>query len=283
MKFTGERFIPSKSGVIALQHYHRYEFALHLIDFSKKVVLDIACGEGYGANILAARAEKVYGVDISEEAIDSAKKIYADERMEFLLGSVTNIPIPDRSIDIVVSFETIEHHDKHLEMMTEVKRVLKDNGVLVISTPDKGYYEKHLPQLKNEFHVKELYKHEFESLLRKYFKNYYSFAQNNVFGSVITCESDCAGSFGLPLHFNKARDTKGSFEARFIIAVACDSEIKFDSTTSFFTYSPESDPFTEIENKTKVIESIHNSRTWKILAVLKKPFDLLKRLVKHDL
>jgi len=283
MKFKGERFIPSKSGMIALQHYHRYEFALHLIDFKGKTVLDIACGEGYGANILAAQAKKIYGVDISGEAIESAKRSYKNERIDFLLGNVVNIPLPDNSIDIVVSFETIEHHNMHVEMMAEIKRVLKEDGVLVISSPDKGYYEKYFPEFRNEFHVKELYKHEFESLLKKYFKKHYSFAQNNVFGSVITGEADYSDSFNMPLHFNKTRDTKVFFEPRFIVAVASDRKIKFNITTSFFTYSSENDPFIELENKNKIIENIQNSNTWKLMSILRKPLDFLRRFTKNDL
>jgi ubiquinone/menaquinone biosynthesis C-methylase UbiE len=280
MRFTGERFIPSKYGTIALQHYHRYEFALHLMDFRGKTVLDIACGEGYGSNILASQAKEVYGVDISEETVECAKETYREDKIKFLLGSVTNIPLPDKSIDIVVSFETIEHHNMHDEMMGEVKRVLKDNGILIISTPNKDYYEKYLPDLKNEFHVRELYKYEFEALLKRFFKNHYSFAQNNVFGSAITSEAGYAEIYNMPLHINKTRGTTGFFESRFIIAVVSDDEIKFDITSSFFTYNPESDPFAEIENGKKTIESILNSKTWRMMSILKKPFGFLKGLVK---
>ena len=50
------------------------------------------------------------------------------------------IPLPDQSVDLVVSFETIEHHDKHEEMMLEIKRVLRPDGVVIISSPDKQTY-----------------------------------------------------------------------------------------------------------------------------------------------
>lgn len=280
MKFTGERFVPSKSGMIALQHYHRYEFALHLVDFSDKSVLDIACGEGYGTNILASQAKIVYGVDISEESIENAQNVYADEKVKFLLGDVANIPLPDHSIDIAVSFETIEHHDMHSEMMAEIKRVLKHDGILIISTPDKGYYEKYFQGFKNEFHIKELYKYEFKVLLQTYFKNLVFFTQNNVFGSVITCDADYTNTINPPLHFDKTRNRKSFFEPRFVIALASNSGIVLNTTTSFFTFNSETDPFTEIERLTEVINNIHASRSWRLISILRKPFSFLKKKVR---
>jgi 2-polyprenyl-3-methyl-5-hydroxy-6-metoxy-1,4-benzoquinol methylase len=283
MKFTGERFVPAKPGVIALQHYHRYEFALHLVDFSEKTVLDIACGEGYGTDILASQAEKVYGVDISKEAIKYAKTSYKSDKLKFLLGDVIRIPFSDNSFDIVVSFETIEHHNMHDEMIKDIKRVLKKNGALIISSPNKGYYEKYYPNFKNEFHVKELHKNEFDILLRRHFRNLYSFAQNNVFGSVITCEAKYSDVFSLPLFFNKTHGATVFFEPRFTIAIASDKDLDFNVTTSFFSYTPESDPFTEVENLKETIKRIYSSNTWRVISMLKKPFVFLKGLIKHDL
>jgi ubiquinone/menaquinone biosynthesis C-methylase UbiE len=280
MKFTGERFVPSKYGMIALQHYHRYEFASHLIDFTDKTVLDVACGEGYGTNLMAPHSREAYGVDISEETIQSAKKTYPDEKIHFLVGNVTNIPLKDQCVDIVASFETIEHHDKHVEMIMEIKRILRRDGILIISSPNRGYYEKHFPDFKNEFHVKELYKSEFETLLQRYFKNYYSFTQNNVFGSVITCDADYTRTFSMPLHIDRAHGTIGFFEPRFNIAVVSDRAVEFNVTTSFCTYGSESDPFTEIEYKKYELQNIYNSKQWKIISWIKKPHGFLTRFFK---
>jgi len=63
--------------------------------------------------------------------------------------------------DLVVSFETIEHHDEHEQMLAEVKRVLKPDGMAIISSPDKAIYTDK-PEYHNSFHVKELYREEFE-------------------------------------------------------------------------------------------------------------------------
>jgi 2-polyprenyl-3-methyl-5-hydroxy-6-metoxy-1,4-benzoquinol methylase len=73
-----------------------------------------------------------------------------------MVGSCAEVPLSDASIDVVVSFETLQHHDRHDEMMRKVKRVLRPGGLLIISTPDKYHYSIE-PDHKNEFHVRELF------------------------------------------------------------------------------------------------------------------------------
>src|SRR5215207_9384045 len=152
---TGERLHTDVCDNNTLEHLHRYGIAL---DFCRgRRVLDVASGEGYGSNLLASVAEGVKGVDISEDAVSHARLKYRRPNLEYLQGSADAIPLPDASIDTVVSFETIEHHDRHAEMLAEIKRVLRPNGVLVISSPDKLNYTD-IPGVINPFHVKELYR-----------------------------------------------------------------------------------------------------------------------------
>ena len=141
MEFTGERFIPNISGEeIEIEHIQRYHFAATAI--KGLTVLDAACGEGYGRAILAENAAKVYGLDVSSEAVEHAKGKYASPNLEFLCASIEKIPLDDQSIDCVVSFETIEHVDEEIQhcFMNEVKRILKPNGYLLLSTPNRRVY-----------------------------------------------------------------------------------------------------------------------------------------------
>lgn len=182
MQFTGERFVPGLHGSIELEHLHRYLQACEIA--RGKVVLDIACGEGYGSKMLAECAQKVYGVDISVEAIEHARMKYNMPNLDYFVGSCADIPLSDGSIDLVVSFETIEHHDQHREMMAEIKRVLKPDGVLLISSPDKLHYSIKANNV-NPHHVKELFESEFRSLLGDTFSNVGYFAQRVIYGSGI--------------------------------------------------------------------------------------------------
>ena len=183
MDFTGERYLPSVSGLIRNEHLHRYAWCRKLVE--GKDVLDIACGEGYGSAMLARRARSVTGVDIAPDAITHAKSEYrAIPNLEFIVGDAARIPLPDDSMDVVVSFETIEHHDSHEEMISEIRRVLRPDGILVISSPNRVVYSE-LANYHNEFHVKELDFRELDALLRTAFQSVRYFGQRPAVGSYI--------------------------------------------------------------------------------------------------
>jgi ubiquinone/menaquinone biosynthesis C-methylase UbiE len=177
-KWTGERLETFVSNDTTVEHLHRYGIAMPFI--TNKVVLDIACGEGYGSKLIAANAHKVYGVDIDPVTVQNAINKYTAPNLSFIRGSADNIPIADTSVDVVVSFETIEHHDKHEEMMTEIKRVLKPGGIMIMSSPEKTGDVSF-----NPFHVKELTRSEFIDLVCTHFKFSKFYSQKIVFGSVI--------------------------------------------------------------------------------------------------
>ena len=181
-EYAVERYSPEMQGEIAIEHVHRYSVALELA--RGKRVLDVACGEGYGSNLLSQVATQVIRVDIAEDAIAHARVTYAHANLQFRLGSCANIPVADDSIDLVVSFETIEHHDQHEAMMQEIRRVLRADGVLLISSPDKYEYSD-VPGYHNPFHVKELYRDEFEGLLRRWFANVRLYGQRVLAGSCV--------------------------------------------------------------------------------------------------
>jgi len=109
---TGERFLPwNEISDIYFEHLHRYAFASKFT-FDKKV-LDLACGEGYGVNILARNAKSVTGIDYDEKVISHAKNKYRQKNIEFLKGSITDVPIKDSKLfDVIVCFEAIEHVDE---------------------------------------------------------------------------------------------------------------------------------------------------------------------------
>ncbi|MBC7875261.1 MAG: class I SAM-dependent methyltransferase [Ferruginibacter sp.] len=183
--WTGERLETDVFTETSIEHLHRYAITMELA--AGKKVLDIACGEGYGSALLAKNALQVTGVDIEAGIISMAKDKYPQENLQFLTGSVENIPSADQQFEVVVSFETLEHIGDHEKMISEIKRVLLPGGLLVISTPDKKNYTD-TQILKNPFHVKELYAEEFGALLQKYFKNVELLNQQIAFSSVITSE-----------------------------------------------------------------------------------------------
>jgi len=184
LEWTGERLVTSvENDYFTFEHLHRYALASEI---SKgKIVLDIACGEGYGSFLISKVANYVFGIDLDKAAVQHAKNKYGKTRENicFKTGSASEIPLENNSIDVVVSFETIEHHNEHEQMMKEIKRILKPNGVLLISSPDKKYYNQIVPN--NPYHVKELHFTEFQNLLKGFFKNCTYYQQCFVAGSLI--------------------------------------------------------------------------------------------------
>lgn len=101
-----------------------------------KRVLDVACGDGYGSRILARDAERVFGLDNDPDEFNLAVRSGSLKRVEFHLGDARRLPFPEDYFDVAVSMETIEHFREQEEFLREIKRVVKPEGVVVISTPD---------------------------------------------------------------------------------------------------------------------------------------------------
>ena len=239
LEASGERFLPEMQGTIALEHFHRYAMATDLA--AGKTVLDIACGEGYGSAVLAGTALRVYGVDISPDAIVHAKAKYPRPNVEFIAGSCARMPLGDRTVDLVVSFETIEHHSEHEAMFSEIKRVLRPGGLLIMSSPDKLEYSERANHA-NAYHVKELYAKEFQHLVDKYFSHVVMLGQRVLYASTILL----AGKSGEAVHYSRENDAacrmvKGLMRPCFQVAVASDSELP-SVASSLFEQIGESDP-----------------------------------------
>jgi SAM-dependent methyltransferase len=234
LPWTGERLVTSHVGDTAVEHLHRYAFAREFAE--ENDVLDIACGEGYGSFLLGDVAKSVIGVDMSPEVVDHARARYGDcKRLSFSVGTCSNIPLDTASVDLVVSFETLEHHDEHLEMFREVKRVLRPGGTLIISTPDRLNCTI-LPKNYNPYHVRELFKEDFSKLLSEVFTHVYLFEQRICHASVLTPQAGHAiaefrhyqGDFRRLFH------TKGISKPLFNIGVATDREFPPPLNMSLF-------------------------------------------------
>jgi O-antigen biosynthesis protein len=160
-----ERIVPDETepGIVAL-HLKRYEFALPFCE--AKEVLDGACGVGYGAALLATRARRVLGVDRSGEALAYARKRYRAANLEFAEMDLGALELEDASFDVVCAFETIEHLDERETYLAEVRRVLRRDGVYLVSTPQVA---RTTEAPENPFHRVEYARGDFEALLERFF------------------------------------------------------------------------------------------------------------------
>ncbi len=298
LEASGERFLPEMQGTIALEHLHRYAMAK---DFAAgKVVLDIACGEGYGSAILGEIAARVYGVDIAPDAIAHAKAKYQRPNVEFLTGRCADIPLADGTVDMVVSFETIEHHTDHKQMFDEIKRVLRSGGLMIMSSPDKLEYTERANHT-NAYHVKELYAEEFQQLVERHFTHVAVLGQRVMYASAIM-PSDRPGE---SIHYHRECDAgiqsaNGLVRPCYQVAVASDATLP-SLAGSLFEEIGESDPEirllrryldharqriagmeSEVAGLKGAIHSILHSQSWRATRPLRAVANLLRTITGNQ-
>jgi ubiquinone/menaquinone biosynthesis C-methylase UbiE len=290
LEFTGERVVPDMAityGVI--EHLHRYALALEFC--GGRTVLDIASGEGYGASLLAAVAAFVYGVDISADVIARARSKYVAPNLSFLVGEAIAIPIDDRSVDVITCFETIEHLEKHEEMLTEFCRVLKPTGLLILSTPESSIYHRRDPD--NKFHRKEISQAELRKLISAHFRHASYYSQMLVVGSLISpITNDCSKMQYYSGSFSQIRNElpeRGLFNQPFFNLVICSNDYNTLNSTStktslFCGYQVYANELDELRNEldemgNKLDEVRHrllSSRSYRLGSLLLAPFRTIK-------
>lgn len=182
---TGERFLPGAEGTAeqSYDHVSRYRLAERYI--RGREILDMGCGAGYGSYLMSGAARGVTGVDLSEEAVAHAARRYRASNLRYGTGDVTSLPYRDGTFEAIVSFEVIEHLPEPENLVVEAKRVLADDGLFVVSTPDKQTYANER-MASNPHHLKEMYAPEFRELLESHFEHVQLYYQGALAGSVIT-------------------------------------------------------------------------------------------------
>jgi SAM-dependent methyltransferase len=152
LPLTGERTAPDIPD-------ERYWFIRHLVAYRaaaaltpQKRVLDAGCGEGYGAALLAIDARTVVACDLEAPVLGRAHRRYP--AVDAAAGNLVSMPFADAAFDVVVSMQTIEHLHSPVDFLAECRRVLRPDGTLVLSTPNRLTFS---PDgvVRNPFHTFE--------------------------------------------------------------------------------------------------------------------------------
>ncbi len=216
-----ERFVPEEMrGLIEVEHLARYRWASG--SAAGRRVLDAGCGVGYGSLILhEAGAASVTGVDIAQEAVDAAVR-RAGHGAEFILGDVERLELADDSFELAVCFETIEHVRDQDAALNELRRVLVDDGLLFISSPNRDVYQE-----GNPHHTREYTPEELRAALAERFEHVRLFRQQAWLASMIGTDetleqSDPSTALGVELRKVAAVPPGGEM---FVLAIASDAAL----------------------------------------------------------
>ena len=181
MKKTGERLVletrkenNKEDQAFYLRNITGYDFVENYLKEVKNAkelkVIEIGCTEGYGTEKIADRVKEITAIDKDREIIEYAKLKNKKKNIKFEEVDATKLPFEDNSFDTGVCLQVIEHIEKDEQFLSEMRRVLKPDGIFFCSTPNKSIrYVKKKPW--NRFHVREYDYNEFNHLLKKYFNN----------------------------------------------------------------------------------------------------------------
>lgn len=248
-----------QADILSNEHWLRYEAVAPLV--KDKLVLDIACGSGYGTDYLAGRgAKEIIGADINEKSIRRNQAYYHKTNLKFQTADALKLPFENNKFDLIVSLETIEHFsaDHQKTFLTELKRVLKEEGLLVISTPNAE-----ASRVKNPWHLKELVKDEFSALLQDNFKNSRIYEQ----GSALATFIKGSGEAKLTI--------TGGFQAKYYLALASDNNINEEISLSA-SLNPLALAAKENHPLMKLIDKVYYQLNK--LSIFKKIFNYFSRL-----
>lgn len=160
-----EMLVPDRDfGYLLGEHLVRYRFAKQFAP--GEAALDIGCGSGYGTRLLAQDFSRSTGGDFSSETVHYAHQRYGASNTAFVVMDACHLPFRSEIFDLICAFEVIEHVQDCRGLLQEARRLLRDDGVLLVSTPNsKGCHA------GNPYHVREFEGEEFKALLEESFSS----------------------------------------------------------------------------------------------------------------
>jgi ubiquinone/menaquinone biosynthesis C-methylase UbiE len=268
-----ERYDPdTMGGLIKADHEARYRWAARAL--AGKDVLDAACGLGYGMRILVdAGAKSVVGIDKSAAAIERARGKLG-QGAELVVGDLHELPFESRSFDAVVCFEAIEHVARPELVLDELKRVLREDGALLLSTPNRAVYVH-----GNVHHVHEYLPSELNETLLSRFRHVAVYAQHPWVASLITANGELAVTdpdAAVTTAVLKTMSVAPGQEL-FTLAVAGDGELPVLTSLTMLGDAVDVRAWQRAATSERDLELLRSSVSWRVTAPLRR----LRRLVRR--
>ena len=247
---------PFTSSEAAYERLTGYGFAQR---YAKgKIVANVSWEEiGYGSHLLAEAAESVVGLTNSPEAVDLASATYPAQNVSYQRVDLPELPYPETYFDTVVAFGVVENLAHPEGLMREAKRVLKKDGVLVISALDKQ------TQLNGGYHggidgrQREMYVSEFREFLERHFGGVHIYRQGAVAGGFVFPVSDKVATAPVKsARFSLTNPDLGAEppRTRCVIAVCTDAEEPQQEEEAYLLLDRDRRVFDECEERAEDVE-----------------------------
>jgi len=162
--------LPAREGEISIvfsRHKYAYEYVQQFVE--NRTVIDVGCGTGYRCRIFAEKSRMVYGIDYDKEAVTYCEKNYVAPNIKYIRMDANSLDL-DRQFDIAVAFQVIEHMQNLDKFIEQLKRVVKPNGIIFISTPNVRRPQE--DKDANPFHFNEMKYTQFQRLISDNFSSY---------------------------------------------------------------------------------------------------------------
>lgn len=245
------RYLESLSSEAAYDLLAGYGFARRYA--GGKIVADLCWEEvGYGTRLLAESAESVVGLTNSTEAAELARTAYTAPNAEYKQVNLPELPYPEGHFDVAVALGVVENLERPETLAREARRVLKQDGVLIISVPDKRVL------LRDD--LRRMYVPEFRKLLENYFERVLLYRQGPVAGGFVFPEAgeiDAASVESISLSLNAPRVGVEPPTTRSVVAV-CSSPEVLKQEEPYLVLDRERRVFDECEDRTEDVELLRD-------------------------
>jgi len=158
LPLTGERTVPgiTRENYWFRRHEVVYEWITRSFALTGANLLEAGCGEGYGADTLRRAGAHVTALDYDDQTILHVKSRYGE--ITAIHANLDSFPMPDESVDLLVSLQVFEHLWDVKQFLAEVRRTLRPDGIAIISTPNRVTFSPGVGRGEkptNPFHVEE--------------------------------------------------------------------------------------------------------------------------------
>jgi radical SAM superfamily enzyme YgiQ (UPF0313 family)/glycosyltransferase involved in cell wall biosynthesis/2-polyprenyl-3-methyl-5-hydroxy-6-metoxy-1,4-benzoquinol methylase len=162
------RYVPEPNRNIdfcGMAHESRYTWVLKTWDLTNNNILDFGCGSGYGVHMLSQKANLVHGLDYSRNAIEFARDKYSSDNTSYFVVDASSKDVfkylQERTYDFIISFDVIEHIEFYYEYLSNISKLIREDGILIIGSPNKlqtlNWNRNWNPYHHQEFTPRQLY------------------------------------------------------------------------------------------------------------------------------